>query len=80
MARCSTNGSRERRMLVLKPNTRKVGDEDNKTTVIMYTPEKYHAEDLVFDFLTPKEETEEEEIPFEDSVTVDNNDDWFNLL
>ncbi len=82
LARCATNGSREKRMLILKPNTKKVGDEDNRTTVLVYTPEKYSSEDLVFDFLVPKEE--EEEVPFDEEVAEDNssddNDDWLNSL
>lgn len=83
LAECATNGSRERKMLLLRPNTRKVGDEDNKTTVIVYTPEKYSAEDLIFDFLVPKEEDEDEELPFkeDDIEEVDSDDsDWLNAL
>ena len=84
LARCATNGSRERRMLILKPNTKKVGDEDNKTTVIAYTPNKYSAEDLIFDFLVPKDEDEDEELPFkEDDVEeadADDDSDWLSAL
>ena len=84
LARCADSGSRERRMLVLKPHTKKVGDEDNKTTVIVYTPEKYSAEDLVFDFLSPKEE-DEDEVPFDEEVeenseSTDDTDDWLSAL
>ena len=83
LAKCSENGSRERRMLITKPYTKKVGDEDNKVTTIVYTPEKYNAEDLIFDFLTPKNEDEDEE----DSVdtvdteeTTDEDSDWLAAL
>ena len=81
LARCATNGSRERRMLILKPNTKKVGDDDNKTTVLVYTPEKYSADDLVFDFLVTKEEeiVEEDEVPFEEETSNDDSD-WLNAL
>jgi hypothetical protein len=83
LARCATNGSREKRMLVLKPNTKKVGDDDNKTTVIVYTPEKYSSDDLIFDFLVPKTD-DEEEIPFEEDEEVEttdsSDDDWLNAL
>lgn len=83
LARCATNGSREKRMLILKPNTKKVGDDDNKTTVLVYTLEKYSSEDLVFDFLVPKEE-DEEEVPFDEEPVEDNTsddgDDWLNSL
>jgi hypothetical protein len=85
LAKCSDNGSRERRMLILKPHTKKVGDEDSKTTVLVLTPEKYSSEDLIFDFLSPKEE-DEDEVPFveedtvEDTVDTDDGDDWLNSL
>ena len=81
LARCATNGSREKRMLVLKPTTKKVGDDDNKTTVLVYTPEKYSSDDLVFDFLLPKED--DEEVPFDEDVEeVESTDDsdWLNAL
>ena len=85
LARCATNGSRERRMLILKPNTKKVGDEDNKVTVIAYTPNKYSSEDLIFDFLVPKNEDEDEELPFKEdddaaSDSLDDDSDWLNAL
>jgi hypothetical protein len=85
LAKCSDNGSRERRMLITKPHTKKVGDEDAKTTVIVLTQEKYNSEDLIFDFLSPKDE-DDEEIPFDEEdtdVTVDsddNDDDWLSSL
>ena len=81
LARCATNGSREKRMLVLKPTTKKVGDDDNKTTILVYTPEKYSSDDLVFDFLLPKED--DEEVPFDEDVEeVESTDDsdWLNAL
>ena len=84
---CADNGSRERRMIVLKPYTKKVGDEDNKTTVIVYTPEKYGVDDLVFDFLTPKDEDEDEEVPFDEDTDVEDteettsdDEDWLSQL
>ena len=79
LARCATNGSREKRMLILKPNTKKVGDEDNRTTILVYTPEKYSADDLVFDFLVPKNENVDDEVPFEEE-TSDDDSDWLNAL
>lgn len=85
LAKCSDNGSRERRMLILKPHTKKVGDEDSKTTTLVLTQEKYSSEDLIFDFLSPKEDEDEaDEVPFDEEdveETVDNDDnDWLNSL
>ena len=84
LARCATNGSRERRMLILKPHTKKVGDEDNKTTALVYTPEKYGADDLVFDFLTKKED-DDDEVPFVEEDIIEetessDDEDWINAL
>jgi hypothetical protein len=82
LAKCSENGSRERRMLITKPYTKKVGDEDNKVTAIVYTPEKYNAEDLIFDFLVPKNEDEdyEEEDTADVEETSDDDSDWLSAL
>lgn len=83
---CADSGSRERRMIILKPYTKKVGDDDSKTTVIVYTPEKYGADDLVFDFLSPKDEDEDEEVPFDEDTDVDteettsDDEDWLSQL
>ena len=80
LARCATNGSREKRMLILKPNTKKVGDEDNKTTVLVYTPEKYSSDDLNFYFLVPKTEEDEDEIPFVEEEATEDDSDWLSML
>ena len=86
LAKCSENGSRVKRMLITKPYTKKVGDEDNKTTAIVYTPEKYNAEDLVFDFLVPKDVDEDEEDTVDETdvdetdATSDDSDDWLSAL
>ena len=88
---CADSGSRERRMIILKPYTKKVGDEDNKTTVIAYTKEKYSTDDLIFDFLTPKETEEDEDedgydvdetddTNAEETETSDDDSDWLNAL
>lgn len=86
LAKCSENGSRVKRMLITKPFTKKVGEEDNKTTAIVYTLEKYNADDLLFDFLIPKDEDEDEEDivdEVEDGVEADTEEDpdaWLNDL
>ena len=82
LAKCSENGSRERRMLILKPAIRMVGDEGDKKPVIQRTDEKFEEDDLVLDFLVPVEE-DEEEIPFDedDGDTVSDDDaEWLNAL
>ena len=93
LAKCSENGSRERRMLILKPSIRMVEDkEGNKTPVIQRVDEKFSEDDLIMECLSPKDEDEDEdEIPFdvEDTdtdtdtdteETTDDSDDWLASL
>lgn len=89
LAKCSENGSRERRMLILKPSIRMVEDkEGNKTPVIQRIDEKFSEDDLIMECLSPKDEDEDEdEIPFDVDVedadteeTIDDSDDWLASL
>ena len=69
LAKCSVNGQRERKMFLLKPQIRMIGEEDNKTPQIQKFDEKFTEEDLQLDCLIPKEieETDEEdEAPFDE--------------
>ena len=80
LARCSSNGSRERRMLLEKPYIKMVGDDKEKVPVVQKFEERYEEEDLIFDL------GEDNDIPFD----VDNNTattssdanglDWLNQL
>lgn len=73
LAKCSVNGQRERKMFLLKPQIRMIGEEDNKTPQIQKFDEKFTEEDLQLDCLIPKEteETDEEETPLdEDEVNT----------
>lgn len=82
LAKCSENGSRERRMFILKPTIRMVGEEGEKKPVIQRTDEKFDDEDLILDCLIPVEEDEDdEELPFdEDEDSSDDDNDWLNAL
>lgn len=87
LAKCSENGSRERRMLILKPAIRMVGEEGEKKPVVQRVDEKFSEDDLIMDCLTPREEDEDEdEVPFEEddtteaSETTDDDSDWLNAL
>ena len=79
VARCSSNGSRERRMLLRKPYIKLVGDD--KTPVIQKFEERYTEEDLLFDIGN-------DEVPFDadkaegtGSFDVkDDSMDWLNQL
>ena len=85
LAKCSENGSRERRMLILKPAIRMVGEEGEKKPVVQRVDEKFSEDDLIMDCLSPKE-TDEEDEDYEVDETVDteeesgSDDDWLSAL
>lgn len=78
LKKCATNGSRERRMLLIKPTFAMVGDDDNKTPVLQKFEEQYQEEDLIFEGVPTEEETPWEE----DDDTGSGNDDmsWLDSL
>ena len=71
LARCSTNGSREQRMILTRPYIRNTEDG----SVLQRFDEKYTEEDLSFDFLYQDDSDNED---FADSD--DDNMDWLNDL
>lgn len=80
-AKCTANGSRERRMVLKKPMIKLVGDD--KTPVIQKFEERYTDDDLVLDYLYKnKGETNEDKAPFDtDEVESDADDmSWLNDL
>lgn len=86
--KCSTNGSRERRMLLTKPYVKKViGDDDSVTPVIQIFTERYEEDDLILDCMVAKQDDDEdEELPFdtnesaEGGSTGDDSLDWLDQL
>ncbi len=79
LARCSSSGSRERRMLLRKPYIKLVGDD--KVPVIQKFEERYTEEDLIFDL-------GDDEVPFDadnaggtgDFDVKDDDLDWLSQL
>ena len=82
LAKCTANGSRERRMILKKPQIKLVGDD--KVPVIQMFPERYTEEDLVLDYLynDNKDESNDDEAPFdtEEESKADSSMDWLNSL
>ena len=77
--KCSANGNRERRMVLTRPITKQVGDEDNKTTIVQMFDNKYKEEDLILDYLFNNES--DDEAPFDTEETNASNDmDWLKAL
>ena len=71
LTRCSTNGSREQRMVLTKPYIRNTEDG----SVLQRFDEKYTEEDLSFDFLYTNDSDDEDF-----ASSDDDNMDWLNDL
>ena len=85
LAKCTANGSRERRMVLKKPQIKLVGDD--KVPVIQKFDERFTEDDLYLDYLydnksnveTPTDDADE--LPFDtDESGSDNSMDWLNNL
>lgn len=87
LAKCTANGSRERRMVLKKPAIKLVGDGDNKVPVIQKFEERYTEEDLVLDYLYNKNEStsviDKEDLlmaTIEETDVSDDSMSWLNAL
>ena len=84
LAKCTANGSRERRMVLKKPQIKMVGNEDTKVPVIQRFEERYTEEDLVLDYLYTDKKTkaDDDEPPFDadENESSDSSMDWLNSL
>ena len=84
LAKCTANGSRERRMVLKKPQIKMVGNEDTKVPVIQRFEERYTEEDLVLDYIytDKKTKTDDDEPPFDadENESSDSSMDWLNSL
>lgn len=78
--KCSANGNRERRMVLTRPITKQVGDEDNKTTIIQMFDEKYNEEDLILDYFFKNESDDEAPFDTDEKSETGNDMDWLNAL
>ena len=79
LARCSSNGNREQRMVLRKPMVRLIGED--KTPTLQRFEEKYTEEDLVLDYLYEESAaTEEAEEGETESTDAGDGLDWLNSL
>lgn len=76
LAKCATTGSTERRMILIKPDFKVVGEEDNTTQVLREIEGVYTEEDLTFDI------SSDDELPFDadENTTSSDVDDLMNWL
>lgn len=79
-AKCTANGSRERRMVLKKPQIRLVGED--KVPVVSVYPERYEEDDLVLDYLYENKDEDDDKPPFDvdEESGGDNSMDWLNSL
>lgn len=85
LARCSSNGSREQRMVLCKPIVRLVDNNNGKIPVLQKFDEQYTEDELVLDYLfEANQETvadeESEETDTTESSSVGNDLDWLKNL
>lgn len=80
LAKCTANGSRERRMVLKKPQIKLVGED--KVPVIQKFDERYTESDLILDYLyNNKSDIKDDEPPFDaEESNEDNSMDWLNSL
>lgn len=75
LEKCSSNGSRERRMVLKKPMIKTVGEE--KTPVLQKFEERYTEEDLILDCMNKSDDS----APWDEESDEDGgNLDWLNSL
>ncbi|MCM1221383.1 MAG: hypothetical protein NC548_43580 [Lachnospiraceae bacterium] len=86
LARCSTNGSREQRMVLHTPVTKLTGENKDRIPVLQIFKERYSEDEIVLDYLysnTNDDEEDFEEIYTPDDEEKPSNDgsyDWLNQL
>ena len=84
LAKCTANGSKERRMVLVKPQIKLTGDD--KIPVIQKFEERYTEDELMLDYLydDKKSDAKNDDAPFdtetEDESESDNSMDWLNNL
>jgi transposase-like protein len=79
LARCSSNGNREQRMVLRKPMVRLVGDD--KIPTLQRFEERYTEDDLVLDYLYNESDTSNDEHDDDvESTDADDDLDWLSKL
>lgn len=76
-AKCTANGSKQRRMVFTAPYIKFVGEE--KVPVASIYPERYTEEDLILDCMN-KEDDDNPSFDTEEEADTDNSMDWLNSL
>ena len=77
LAKCTANGSRERRMVLTKPMIKLVGEE--KTPVVQKFEERFTEDDLYLDYIFNKK-NDDNESAVEEENDSDGGLDWLSKL
>lgn len=86
LAKCASNGSRERRMVLTKPLIRMVGDDDNKVAAVQIFPDRFKEEDLFLDCMKKNDDAgssfdDHIDDAYIDAAYADDDDmGWLNAL
>ena len=78
LASCTANGNKERRMVLVRPIIRLVGED--KVPVVCKFEEKYTEEDLILDYIYNNDETQLIEEESKADENADSSMDWLNSL
>ena len=80
LAKCTANGSRERRMVLRKPMIKLVGDD--KVPVVQKFEERFTEDDLVLDCMTKSNSVNNDKPHFDtdEESGADSSMDWLNNL
>ena len=76
LAKCTANGSRERRMVLNKPMIKLVGED--KVPVVQKFEERFSEDDLYLDYIFNKKNSNNESA--DEESDTDNSMDWLNKL
>lgn len=60
LTKCAGNQSKEKRMIITAPQTKMIGEDDDKHLSVVITKEMYTEDDLDLYFLVPKDEDEDD--------------------
>ena len=80
LSRCSASSSRERRMVLVMPNIKKVTKGDVTSNVLEISRGKYEEKDLEFVLPSTEEETEEVEMNTVEPISEEEDADLAAIL
>ena len=84
-AKCTANGSKERRMVLKKPMIKLVGEDKDKVPVVQKFDERFTEDDLYLDYLyknnsTVESPVDDDELPFDTNDSEGGELDWLKTL